>query len=164
MESIENIYIAIEGEKNKLNSIKSIHVQKINELEEEIRSYARIFEDISLAARLIIEHILEMKSKKGLIAIEAESISQNYSSIRGLELEEFGLIKVSLGDLVLTWRDQDNNYLFYPDKVELRSIDEKKSIKIFFSLEFGTQVLGKFPVLADQPNIMYFHPSLIKNI
>jgi hypothetical protein len=160
--SFERIYQIFLQEVKNLQEVKSIHVEKIKQLKSEIRSYSRILEDISLPARLIVEHILELKHKSGQVALEAENVSQGFSAINSLAVEEFGVICISIGTIELTWRDEDYNYFLYPDKVELRKKDEKTLVKFFFSQDFGLQHVKKFSKILDCPQLFYIHPELRK--
>ncbi len=69
LDSFERIFRVIENETRNLKDVKSIHTERLREWEKEIRAYARILEEISLPARLIIEHILELKHKSGQMAV-----------------------------------------------------------------------------------------------
>lgn len=160
LESLEKIYRVLENEIRQLQDIKSIHVLKIIEWGKEIRAYARIFEDISLPARMIIEHILELKFKAGQMAIETDNVTHNFSAIEDISIEEFGVIKISTGELHISWHDEDYNYLLYPDKVELRTADEKMIIKLFFSYNFSRQILQNFSQILHDPKVIYIHPNL----
>ena len=164
LDSFERLFCVLEEESKKLKSIKSIHAQRIRLWEQEIRAYARIFEDISLPARLILEHVLVLKYKGGQMAVEAENISQSLSIINDVKVEEFGVITINTGNLQLSWRDNINNYLLYPDKVELRTSDEKTAIKLFFSHVFGEQEVHKFSEVTSSNQLLYIHPVLQKYI
>lgn len=158
--SYERLFCALENESRILKDIRSIHAEIIRQMGQEIRSYARIFEEISLPARFILEHILELKHKGGQMALEAENISQHFSAITEVRVEEFGIIKISTGSVQLSWRDEFYNYLLYPDKVELRTTDEKTAIKLFFSHAFGSQGIQKFRNLNTSSRLLYLHPVL----
>jgi len=160
LESFERIFKVLKSEVENLKDLKSIHIELIKQLEAEVRTQARIIEEISLPARLILEHILELKHKSGQIAIETEYITQSFSSIFDVRIEQFGLIIISIGDLQLSWRDNNYNYLLYPDKVEIRNVDEKSTIKLFFSRDFGKQIINKFSAIINSPQLHYLHPSL----
>lgn len=164
LESFERIFRILADESKTLKDVKSIHCERIRQWDKEIRAYARILEDISLPARLIVEHVLELKYKAGLMAVEAENITQDFSAIGDVRVEEFGVIRISNGNLQLTWRDELYNYFLYPDKVELRTVDEKTTIKLFFSQVFGSQDVHKFSAITDSPKLMYIHPDLLKYI
>lgn len=164
LDSFERIFRVLDQERNNLIDVKSIHVERIRQWEKEIRAYARILEDISLPARFIIEHVLDLKSKAGQMAVVADCISQGFSEINGVLVEEFGVIKIYTGNIQLTWRDQEYNYLIYPDKVELRTVDEKNMIKLFFSQNFGIQDVLKFSAVTDSSKLLYIHPALQKHI
>jgi hypothetical protein len=162
LESFERIFQVLKDETLNLQGTKSVHVERIRQWEKEIRAYSRILEDISLPARLILEHILQMKYKSGQMAVEAENIVQDFSGINEVRVEEFGVIKISTGNIQLAWRDGIYNYLLYPDKVELRTVDEKSTIKLFFSHNFGRQDVHKFSAVAESPQLLYLHPVLQK--
>ncbi|ADY56369.1 hypothetical protein Sgly_2076 [Syntrophobotulus glycolicus DSM 8271] len=164
LESLERIYRALDSEISRLKQIKSIHVEKIMEIEEEIQAYARIIEEISVPARMILEHVLVLKDKSGQMAVESSNINFPFSVIRNIKIDQFGLINIQAGDLELSWRDIDFHYFFYPDKVELRSKDEKSIIKLFFSLHFGRQTIKKFSAIQKDQGVIYIHPMLCQII
>ncbi|NLP43258.1 MAG: hypothetical protein GX351_01390 [Peptococcaceae bacterium] len=160
LDSFERIFKVLKNESENLKDIKSVHIEKIRQLENEVRTQARIIEEISLPARLILEHILELKYKSGQIAIESEYINQSFSNIYDVKIEQFGLIIISTGDLELCWKDNKYNYLIYPDKVEIRNADEKSTIKLFFSRNFGRQIIYKFSAIIESSQLHYLHPTL----
>lgn len=160
LDSFERIFRVIDSEAKILQDVKSIHAERIRQWVKEIRAYARILEDISLPARLILEHMLELKYKSGQMAVEAANINQGFSVINDIRVEEFGVIQISTGNIQLSWRDEIYNYLLYPDKVELRTIDEKSTIKLFFSHTFGKQDVHKFSAITASPKLLYLHPVL----
>jgi len=162
LDSFERIYLALDQEILNLEATRAIYVERMRQWENEIKAYTRIIEEISLPARLILEHILELKHKSGQMAVEGESLTQGYSAINGVTVEEFGLIRISTGTIELSWRDENYNYLFYPDKVELRTVDEKAMIRFFFSHHFSRQHIKKLIEIADSPKLSYIHPVLKK--
>lgn len=164
LESFERLFCVLEDESRNLKNVKSIHAERIRLWEKEIRAYARIFEEISIPSRLILEHILELKHKGGQMAIEAENISQSLSIIHDVKVKDFGVITIHTGNVQLAWRDSFYNYLLYPDKVELRSLDEKTVIKLFFSHVFGQQDIHKFSEVTSSEQLLYIHPTLQKLI
>lgn len=163
-DSFERIFRVLDNEASNLTGIQSIYAEKVRQWKKEIRSYARIIEDISFPARLILEHVLELKYRAGQMAIDTENITQGFSVINDVMVEEFGVIKLSTGSIQLTWRDEDYNYLLYPDKVELRTVDEKAVIRLFFSHNFGRQQLHKYSSVINSPKLLYIHPVLQKHI
>ena len=160
LECLEDIYLNFEQTIKKVQKVRSIHVQKLEYLLEELRSERRIFEDISLPARLIIEQLLELQYKVGQVALEAEYLRQPFSRVEAVQIEEFGIIRVKLGDVEIRWRDGNYSYYFYPDKVELRANDEKSAIKLFFTIPFNQHVLERFPEVLKSPSVVYIHPQL----
>jgi hypothetical protein len=160
LECLEDVYHNFEKALKRVQKVRSIHVQKFERLLEELLSERRVFEDISIPARLIIEQLLEIQFKVGQVALEAEYLRQPFSGVESVKIEEFGIIRVKLGDVEIRWRDGNYSYYFYPDKVELRANDEKSAIKLFFSISFNQQTLERFPEVLKSPNVVYLHPQL----
>lgn len=160
LECLEDVYHDFEKALKKVQKVRSVHVQKFERLLEELLSERRVFEDISIPARLIIEQLLELQFKVGQVALEAEYLRQPFVGVESVKIEEFGIIRLKLGDVEVKWRDGNYSYYFYPDKVELRATDEKSSIKLFFSIPFNQQILERFPEILKSPNVVYVHPQL----
>lgn len=162
LECLEDVYQNFEIALNKARKFRSIHVQKFEQILNELRSERRVFEDISIPARLIVEQLLESQFKVGQVSLEAEYLRQPFTGVEAVKVEEFGIIRVKLGEVEISWRDGNYSYYFYPDKVELRATDEKSSIKLFFSISFNRQSLERFPEILSSPNVVYIHPQLEK--
>lgn len=162
LECLEDVYHSFEKSLKKAQQVRSIHVQKFERMLVELRSERRIFEDISIPARLIVEQLLESQFKVGQVALEAERFKQGFTGVSFVKVEEFGIICVKLGELEVSWRDGNYSYYLYPDKVELRASDEKSAIKLFFSISFNRQALERFPEILTSPNVVYIHPQLEK--
>jgi hypothetical protein len=162
LECIEDIHHVIGQSIKKISKLRSVHVAQLEEWAEQLRDHRRIFEEVSLPARLIIEHLMHSQHKSGQVALEAGQLSQTFSSIGRIKVEQFGIIKIKLGELEVTWRDGSYTYYIYPDKVELRAVDEKSAVKLLFSLSFTRQTVDKFPELLISPNVAYIHPQLEK--
>lgn len=162
LECLEDVYHSVEETLKRVQKVRSIHVLKLERIQDELRSQRRVFEDISCPARLVVEQLLESQFRVGQVALEAEHISQPFGGVGAVKVEEFGSIRVRLGEVEMSWRDGNYSYYLYPDKVELRAMDEKSSIKLFFSISFTPQVLERFPELLTSPNVAYIHPQLQK--
>ena len=160
LECLEDVYHAFEKALKKAQKVRSIHVRKFERLLDELLSERRVFEDISIPARLIVEQLLESQFKVGQVALEAEYLRQSFTGVESVKVEEFGLIRVKLGNVEISWRDGNYSYYFYPDKVELRATDEKSAIKLLFSIAFNRQTLERFPEILTSPKVVYIHPQL----
>lgn len=160
LESLEDIHHVIEHSLKKISKVRSVHVHHFEEWAEEVRNHRRIFEEISMPARLIIEHLMHCRHKSGQVALETGQMTLAFTSIGSIKVEQFGMIKIKCGELETSWRDSSYTYYFYPDKVELRAIDEKSAIKILFTYAFTQQIVEKFPELIQCPNVAYIHPQI----
>ena len=162
LSSLEKISSVFNQELGNLQNMSSVHVLQISAWSEEIRAYIRLFEEISSSARLVVEHILDLKYTDGLLGVETENIKLERTVIDRIQIFEFGVIQVVVGNMMLSWRDSDYNYYFYPDMVELRTPDEKSLIKLFFSRNFAQQTQMQFAALKNLPQVAYIHPELVK--
>ena len=162
LSSLERISSVFTQELAGVQTDSSVHFSQISAWAEEIRAYIRLFEEISSPARLVVEHILDLKYNDGLLGVETENIRQDRSVIDSIQVFEFGVIQVIVGNMQLSWRDGDYNYYFYPDLVELRTADEKSLIKLFFSRNFAQQTQIQFAALKNLPQVVYIHPGLIR--
>ncbi|MFZ3131357.1 MAG: hypothetical protein WA125_09715 [Desulfosporosinus sp.] len=160
LECLEDMYHTFEKALKKARKVRSIHVQKFEQILDDLRSERRVFEDISIPARLIVEQLLESQLRVGQVALEAEYLRQPFTGVEAVKIEEFGIIRVKLGEVEITWRDGNYSYYLYPDKVELRAMDEKSAIKLFFSISFNRQTLERFPEIITSPKVVYIHPQL----
>lgn len=160
LECLEEVLRVISGSINNIQHNRSIDFRCLEQWAAEISDHRRIIEEISAPARMILEHILECKYKGAQIAVEAGQLSMRSASVLKIRVEDFGLIKLRLGELDLVWRDADYKYYFYPDKVELRAIDEKSAIKLFFSMAFSKQHVSRFSQLTKASNVVYIHPQI----
>jgi hypothetical protein len=160
LECLEDVYHTFEKALRKAQKVRSIHVRKFEQILNELRSERRVFEDISIPARLIIEQLLESQFRVGQVALEAEYLRHPFTGVEAVKVEEFGIISIKLGEVEITWRDGNYSYYLYPDKVELRAIDEKSAIKLFFSIPFNRDILERFPELKTSSNVVYIHPQL----
>jgi len=160
LECLEDVYYSFEKALNKAQKVRSIHVRKFEQILDELRSERRVFEDISIPARLIVEQLLESQFRVGQVALEAEYLRHPFTGVESVKVEEFGIIRVKLGEVEITWRDGNYIHYLYPDKVELRARDEKSAIKLFFSIAFNRQTLERFPEIIKSPNVVYIHPQL----
>jgi hypothetical protein len=157
---IEEVYCFLEKALLHIKKNRSIHVARLETWAEDLRSQRRIFEDISLPARLVVEYLFELQYNAGQVALESEHLRLSSSNVCTVKVEEFGIIKVILGNFEIFWRDCDYCYYFYPDKVELRANDERSSIKLFFSIDFSKYISQKLTTLSKLPNVKYIHPQI----
>lgn len=160
LECLEDVHYSLEEALNRVRKVRTVHVAKLEDFLAELRSLRRTIEEVSQPARLVVEQLQDAWLKGWQVALETEHIRQGYVAVRSVKVEPFGNIRVSLGELEIAWRDGNYSYYFYPDKVELRAVDEKSSIKFFFSLAFNMQNVEKFPELLSAPNVAYIHPQL----
>lgn len=162
LECLEKAHYNLEVTLKRVQKIRTVQVIKLEQVLQEFRTLRRTMEELTFPARLIVEQLFNVQLKGGQVALETEHFNQALSLVRNIKVEEFGLIKVWLGDLEISWRDRDYSYYLYPDKVELRAVDEKSAIKLFFSIPFSLQTVEEYPELLSSSNVAYIHPKLEK--
>ncbi|MDR1603759.1 MAG: hypothetical protein LBS10_03070 [Gracilibacteraceae bacterium] len=160
LESLERIYRCLEAEIEKLSDLRAVPLDGLREMARETKGYARLLEEISAAGRVVVEYALLLKRDDGRIALETDAVRQGFCAVRRVHIEEFGVLRLDLGDARLTWRDGGCNYLFYPDKLEMRAQDERTAVKLFFSRSFDRQFLRHKGDLLACPLTSYVHPEL----
>ncbi|HHZ17428.1 MAG TPA: hypothetical protein PLJ33_04565 [Peptococcaceae bacterium] len=133
-------------------------------VEEKITTERRLIEEVSLPCRFILEHFSTFLGR--LDHTVGFSWGQQFELGRGtlnnIYIHEWGNVSMMIGNFRLCWRDQDYQYLFYPDKVILRSVDQSKpEIHLFFNFSFKySKILSDFQDVVNHPQTLYCYPDL----
>lgn len=141
-------------------------VQRLKVLEEKITTERRLLEEVSLPCRFILEHFTTLMGKPDHTV--GVSFGQQFELGRGtitdFSIQEWGNICLIIGSFRLCWRDRDYQYLFYPDKVILRSVDRSKpEIHLLFNFAFKySKILTEFQDVATDPQTLYCYPDLFE--
>lgn len=132
--------------------------------EEKLTTERRLIEEISLPCRFILEHfttfIGEVDHTVGFSL--GQQLELGRGSINDFSIGEWGNICLVIGNVQLCWRDRDYQYLFYPDKVVLRSIEgTKPEIYLFFNFAFKySKILTEFKDVLHDQQTLYCYPDL----
>ena len=139
---------------------------RLKVLEEKLTTERRLIEEISLPCRFILEHFTSFMGKSDHTV--GFSIGQQLELGRGcindFSINEWGNVGLVIGNVHLNWRDQDYQYLFYPDKVILRSVDRSKpEIHLSFNFAFKyTKILEDFRDVPSDKQTLYCYPDLFE--
>lgn len=131
--------------------------------DEKLATERRLIEDISLPCRLILEHLTTFVGNlEQTIGYKVGKYQVGRALLNSFQIKEWGNIVLNLGNVQLTWRDEEYKYLFYPDKVILRSCDRNKpEIHLNFSFYFKySHVLDRFTDVQEHPQVEYWHEDL----
>ena len=123
----------------------------------------RLIEEVSLPCRFLLEHLSTFLGKLDqTIGYKVGKFQVGRALLCDFQIKDWGNVELNLGNVQLTWRDQDYNYLFYPDKVTLRPCDRAKpEIHLYFSFYFKySHILDKFQDVKDHPQVEYWHEDL----
>ncbi len=141
-------------------------VLRLKVLEEKITTERRLLEEVSLPCRFILEHFTTFMGKSDHTV--GFSLGQQFELGRGTIndfcIQEWGNVCLMIGNFRLCWRDQDYQYLFYLDKVILRSVDRSKpEIHLLFNFAFKySKILTEFQDVAADPHTLYCYPDLFE--
>ncbi|MFZ7104052.1 MAG: hypothetical protein ACOWWO_15545 [Peptococcaceae bacterium] len=141
-------------------------IERLKIVERKLTTERRLLEEISLPCRFILEHFTTFMGKLDhTIGYKVGQFQVGRALLSDFYIEEWGNIILSLGNVQLTWRDEDYHYLFYPDKVILRSCDRaKQEIHLYFSFAFKySHLLELFQDLPKHAQVDYWHEDLVMN-
>ena len=133
---------------------------------EKLTTERRLLEEISLPCRLILEHFSTfMRKPDHTIDFRSGQLEVGRGILNDFVIDEWGNIYILIGNIRLGWRDQDYQYLFYPDKVILRSYDRSKpEIQLSFNFAFKySKLLPEFSGITEHKQTLYCHPDLFEN-
>ena len=133
-------------------------------LDKMIASEQRLIEDIGLPGRYIVEHFTMILNEMSYsMGFQYRQIQSGRGPLNEISVGDWGTITVKIGDVEISWRDQDVQYMFYPDQVVVRPKDSAEDeITFFFSYSFkyAPTQLKKFQSVKDDPQTAYWHESL----
>ena len=126
----------------------------------------RLLEEVSLPCRLIMEHFsIFMGKPDHTVGFRLGLLEVGRGVLNDFSIDEWGNVHLIIGNISLGWRDKDYQYLFYPDKVILRSYDRSKpEIHIFFNFAFKySKLLPEYNKVATDEQTLYWHPDLLES-
>ena len=138
-------------------------VLRLKILEKKLTTERRLLEEVSLPCRFILEHFSVFMGKSDhTVGFKLGQLETGRGVINDFYIYEWGNVCVNIGSICLSWRDEDYQYLFYPDKVILRSVDRSKSeIHLFFNFAFKySKILNEFKDVAMDKQTLYCYPDL----
>jgi hypothetical protein len=162
LEIFEDLYYFLDS-KLKLLSQDNPHRHRLEDIQQFVAGERRVLEEISLPCRFLLEHLMEQQHRGSTVELETENLIITKSPIAGISVQEWGKVKLRLGNLEVSWRDPGSQYYFYPDKVEIRSQDARvRGFQLFFSFPFKSShgLFERYPDLVDHEQIAYWHPEL----
>jgi len=127
----------------------------------------RLIEEISLPCRFILEHFTSFMGKPDhTLGYRVGQFQVGRGLLSDFCIEEWGNVKLNLGNVELTWRDEDYRYFFYPDKVILRPCERTKpEIHLYFSFSFKySHLLEMYLDVKEHPQVEYWHNDLNINL
>ncbi len=162
LEIFEDLYYFLDS-KIKLLSLDNPHRHRLEEIQQLISGERRVLEEISLPCRFLLEHLAEQQKRSSGVELETENLLMAKSPVTGISVQEWGKVKLRLGSLEVSWRDEGSKYYFYPDKVEIRPEDARvRGFQLFFSFPFKSThgLFERYPDLVEHEQVEYWHPDL----
>lgn len=139
---------------------------RIKAIEEKITTERRLIEEVSLPCRFILEHFSTFMGKfDQTIGFRLGLLEVGRGMLNDFTINEWGNVYLIIGNIRLGWRDKDYQYLFYPDKVILRSYDRSKpEIHLFFNFAFKySKLIPEFKEIPTDEQTLYCHPDLFED-
>lgn len=136
---------------------------RFKQLMEKCATERRLLEDVSLPCRFILEHFSTFMGKPDhTIGFRFGTLEAGRGILNNFSIDEWGNVCLIIGNIRLCWRDAEYQYLFYPDKVILRSYERSKAeIHLFFNFAFKySKLLQGFGGVAEHKQTLYWHPDL----
>lgn len=128
-----------------------------------IRTSRRVIEDLSPPCRMMLEHFSYfLGDHTHSMGYKVGQFLDGRSVLVDFDVEEWGNISLNLGNIILKWRDEDYNYLFYPDKIMIKS-KNRSNPDIFLSFSFSfkfTKVHLRYEGIKNNPQTEYWHEEL----
>ncbi len=132
-------------------------------IEDKLTTERRLLEELSLPCRFILEHFTTFMGKPDqTIGFRLGMLEVGRGMLNDFSVNEWGNVNIIIGNVRLGWRDKDYQYLFYPDKVILRSYDRSKpEIQLLFNFAFKySKLIPEFAKVAEDEQTLYWHPDL----
>ena len=162
-EDLSNVLQAFETQAD-ITSADTVE-RRLKHIKDHIQTERRLIEEIGLPCRFIVDHF------SGFLGEMEYSIGFQYGDIRSgrgllnsIRIGEWGTVNVKIGDVELSWRDDDAQYMFYADRVIIRMKDSAKDdITFFFSYSFkyDAEQLRAYQDVQHAPQTLYWHESLV---
>ncbi|MDO4281897.1 MAG: hypothetical protein Q4C56_09730 [Peptococcaceae bacterium] len=129
-----------------------------------IASERHLIEDVSLPGRFVVEHFTAMMNVVNTsVGFKYRNVESGRGPLNQILVGDWGTIHLTVGDVTINWRDQNVQYMFYPDQLVVRPKDSlEDEITLFFSYSFKylPSQLKKFQAVKDDPKTIYWHDGL----
>ncbi|HEX3014856.1 MAG TPA: hypothetical protein VHQ46_00500 [Desulfobacteria bacterium] len=161
LEIFEDLYYFLEN-KIKLLPLDNPQRQRLEDIQQMAASERRLIEEVSTPCRFILEHLSEQQAREVTLGVETDNFKTK-APVSGILIGEWGKVQIKLGSVNVAWRDAGSQYYFYPDKVEIRPLDERRSgFQLFFALPFKSSpgLLQRYPDLKQHEQVGYWHEDL----
>ena len=138
--------------------------KRLEAIKNAIVSEQRLIEDISLPGRYVIAHFSMILNEMSYsMGFEYRELKSGRGRLNEISIGEWGTITLKVGDVELSWRDHDVQYMFYPDQIVVRPKDSAEDEMRFFfsySLKYAPVQLEMYQGVKDYPQTAYWHESL----
>lgn len=138
--------------------------KRFKEIERAIDSERRLIEEISLPGRYVVAHFTGILDEMNYsMGFKYREMNASRAPLGGISVGEWGTIKVKIGNVELSWRDKDVQYMFYPDSLVVHpkdSVEDEITFFFSYSFKFAPERLKRFMAVKDDPQTAYWHDSL----
>ena len=138
--------------------------KRLDAIKTAIDSERRLIEDISLPGRYGVNHFsMILNEISNSMGFEYREVKSGRGRLNQIDIGEWGQITVKIGDVELSWRDHDVQYMFYPDQIVVRPKDSAEDEMRFFfsySLKYAQAQLEAYQAVKNDPQTAYWHENL----
>ncbi len=164
-EDLQNVMRRFKEEQSWVEGNETPLIKRWAGIEKAIASEQRLLEEISLPGRFVVEHFSMMVGEIGYsMGFQYREVQSGRGPVNSIDVGPWGTINVKVGDIVLSWRDEDVQYMFYPDQVVVRpkdSVEDEMTFYFSYSFKYALGQLKLYQSVKDDPQTAYWHSSLV---
>lgn len=164
-EDLQRVINGFKVENKWLENGVSPFAKRLQQMSERITSEQRIIEEIGLPGRFIIEHFTTILGEDNYsLSFKYRDIHSGRGCLNRISVGPWATINLKIGDVEVSWRDKDVQYMFYPDQVVIRpkdSVEDEITLSFSYSFRYSLTQLQLFQKVKDDPQTIYWHESLM---
>lgn len=138
--------------------------KRLKDIEQAIDSERRLIEEISLPGRYVVAHFTAILDEPNYsMGFKYREMNASRAPLNAITIGPWGTIRVKIGNVDVSWRDQDVQYMFYPDSLVVHpkdSVEDEITFFFSYSFKYAPERLKRFMAVKDDPQTAYWHDSL----
>ena len=133
--------------------------KRLAQIEGAIDSERRLIEEIGLPGRFVVEHFTQILGEVNYsMGLQYRELKSSRGPLNALSVGQWGTITAKIGNVEVSWRDQDVQYMFYPDQVVVTESHKENALHL--ELRVAESDMGK--VIGKQGRIARAIRTVVK--